>query len=486
MKYQENIKHKNLNNNINKKIFILTMKKNIVIIGDIMLDISYNGNATRIAQEACIPIVNVSNNNIKYTLGGAANVCNNLHNIGLNTIMIYLGSNDQYSDIISKQIKSCTNKNFMITSNRCSTVKHRFYVNKKIIFRYDNEETHDINSEEEQEIAYKFNNFCNDCDILILSDYNKGILTQNLTKYLIKIANEKNIKVFVDPKIKNFEKYGGTFLIKPNQTEGEQICNHKITKDNLKQSMSEICFKTGSKHCLLTLGENGMALLENNDIYYIDTIHNNVIDITGAGDVVLSGFVYYYLKTNNLFKSTKFSNYCGQIKVRNFGTYKINKYDILMYETRKNKLIIQDDLKEYIQIIKKENKKIIFTNGCYDILHFGHLSFLEEAKKLGDILIVALNSDSSVKTIKGETRPVNNIEYRIKQISAINYVDFVVVFDETTPENIIKLIRPNILVKGGDYKIENIIGKEYAEKTIIIPYHEGFSTTNIITKLQIL
>jgi D-beta-D-heptose 7-phosphate kinase / D-beta-D-heptose 1-phosphate adenosyltransferase len=460
------------------------MNNNVIIIGDVMLDVNYIGSANRIAQEACIPVVNVKNENITYSLGGAANVCHNLYQMGINVHMIYLGSDDQYSTIIQEKINSCTVNNFMIKSNRCSTIKHRFYVNNKIVFRYDNEESQNITNEEEQNIIDNFKNICQDCKILILSDYNKGLLTPNLTISLIQIANERNIKVFVDPKIKNIEKYNGTFLIKPNKTEGEQICNHFITKENLELSMEEICKKTGSQNCLLTLGENGMALLNDKNIYQVDAEHNNVIDITGAGDVVLASLIYYYLKTNNLVEAMQFSNYCGQIKVKNFGTYKITKYDILLYECQRNKFISTEALNEYIQTIKQTNKKIVFTNGCYDILHYGHLTFLEEAKKMGDILIVALNSDSSVKMNKGENRPINNIEYRIKQMSAINYVDFVVVFEEKTPEDIIKQIRPNILVKGGDYQIENILGREYADETRIIMYQAGFSTTKIIEKMN--
>lgn len=457
---------------------------NVVIIGDVMLDINYIGTSNRIAQEACIPVVNVKNDNISYSLGGAANVCHNLYQMGINTHMIYLGNDDKYADIIIEKIKSCTMKNHLVNTTRCSTVKHRFYVNNKIVFRYDNEETQDITTDEEQQILDIFRDNCQDYKILVLSDYNKGLLTPSLTRKLIKLANEKNIKVFVDPKIKNIDKYDGSFLIKPNKTEGEQMCGHYITNENLQKSMEEICDKTGSQNCLLTLGEDGMALLENKKMQYVNSEHNNVIDITGAGDVVLASFIYYYLKMKDLYESTKFSNYCGQIKVKNFGTYKITKYDILMYENKKNKLISRENLKDYIKIIKKSNKKIVFTNGCYDILHYGHLTFLEESKKLGDILIVALNSDSSVKINKGDSRPINNIDYRIKQMCAINYVDFVVVFDEKTPEKIIQDIYPNVLVKGGDYQIDNILGREYAEETKIISYQTGFSTTNIIEKMK--
>ena len=179
---------------------------NVMIIGDIMLDINYIGNANRIAQEACIPVVNVKNENIIYSLGGAANVCHNLYQMGVNVSMIYLESNDYYASIMNDKINSCTINNYKIKTKRCTTVKHRFYVNNKIVFRYDSEETQNITEDEEISIIETFEKAIENCNILILSDYNKGLLTPSLTRYLIEIAKKNNIKVFVDPKIKNIEK----------------------------------------------------------------------------------------------------------------------------------------------------------------------------------------------------------------------------------------------------------------------------------------
>lgn len=464
----------------------------VIIIGDVILDVNYNGTANRIAQEACIPVVNVHNENITYSLGGAANVYNNLVNMGVNAQMITVtGGTDLFAFYIENKLEEVSAREKLMRNelfkddSRCATVKHRFYVNNKIVFRYDTEDTKDISTALENEMINKFKEICGECKIVILSDYNKGVLTPRLTQEIISIANEKNIYVFVDPKISNMTKYKNCFMIKPNKSEGEQICGHPITKGNMRDSMQEICNKTGSETCLLTLSEDGIAILFYENFYHFPSIQHDVIDITGAGDVVLAGYVYHFLNTCDLIESTKFSNYCGQLKVKNFGTYVVTKYDILNYKKMYcSKLILDEDIESTIEILKKSNKKLIFTNGCFDILHFGHLTFLEEAKSIGDVLIVALNSDTSVKSNKGDNRPINKLEFRIKQISALKCVDFVVVFDEKTPTEILKRIRPNILVKGGDYKLENIIGREYVEEVRRLPYMDGFSTTRIINMIE--
>lgn len=457
----------------------------IVVIGDSMLDINYNGRAEKLAQEACIPVINVDTCFTRYAVGGAANVYNNINKMGLDTILISVVGCDNDGTILECMCEEINPKSIILKdSTRPTTVKNRFYVNKKIVFRYDIEETTDIPTEIETSILRKFQDNISSYRLLILSDYNKGVLTTRLTKLLIAIAVTNHIEVCVDPKLKNIFKYENSFLIKPNQLEGEAICKYKITKDNYFKAVKDITEITKCHTCLLTLGENGMIVFDGKKTQYIETQVNEVIDITGAGDVVMASFVFYYLKTRNIFESTKFANYCGQIKVKNFGTYAITQYDILTYEKTLNKVIPIDDLEYLINIIRTTDKKIVITNGCFDIIHVGHLSFLEKAKECGDILIVGLNSDKSVKMNKGETRPINDIVYRCKQLSMISCIDYVVVFEDKTPMKFIEIVKPDILVKGGDYIITQILGREFAKETRIIDYTDGFSTTNIIKKID--
>lgn len=453
------------------------MYMSVIVIGDSMVDVSYIGTATRLAQEACIPIMNLSKKT--YSLGGAANVYHNLISMGTDTILVSVIGDDEYGKFLQTEIKLLNQDSYLLQDERITTSKHRFYVNNKIIFRYDNEVIKSISTLSENLIFQYVKDNSSQTKIIILSDYNKGFLTNSLVKNIITFANSKNIKVFVDPKTKDVSKYSECFMIKPNRTEGEILCGHKI--DNPIDGTKEICSLIHSNLCLLTLSEDGMILYDSNSKEYIQchASKNDVVDITGAGDIVLAGFTFYYLQTYDLRKSVEFANYCGQLKIKNFGTYVISKYDILIFNNN-SKVIETFQLEKTIDIIKRANKKIIFTNGCYDILHYGHLTFLENARSYGDILIVGLNSDQSVKMNKGDSRPINNLARRIKQMSALSCVDFIVVFDEKTPLELLSRIHPDILVKGGDYQVKDVIGKEYAKEVKILNYLDGYSTSAII------
>jgi D-beta-D-heptose 7-phosphate kinase/D-beta-D-heptose 1-phosphate adenosyltransferase len=479
------------------------MSETVFVIGDVMLDVNYIGSATRIAQEACIPVVNVHENNINVLLGGASNVYNNLLNIGIDTHIITVTGKGEYLEKMCGELKNKRRQfeekfqskmheqklDVIVDISRCVTTKHRFFVNNKIVFRYDFEDTHELSDEYEEALITLFNQRCDEYHpkIVVLSDYNKGVLTRRVASEIIRISNSYGIKVFIDPKTKDIQKYKGCFMIKPNKLEGEIICGKNIDLSNLNIIVKEICDKTGSEMCLLTLSEDGLVLFnsKSNEIYKVKNKQSTVIDITGAGDVVLAGFIYYYMKNASIKELAEFSNYCGQTKIKNFGTYVLTIYDIFMYTKVFNKFIERDNVSEIIKIIKDADKKIILTNGCFDILHFGHLMLLEKSKQLGDILIVALNTDESIKENKGNDRPVIKLEYRIKQLCALECVDFVVVFGEKTPLNLIKQIYPDFLVKGGDYKMEDIVGKEFAKETIVIPYNDGFSTSNIINNIKL-
>ena len=466
----------------------------VIVIGDVMVDKNYICASDRLAQEACIPIMNAKQET--YSLGGASNVYSNLLSMGINTRLITVIGDDtdahKFLELVEQSRTSFVNEygyeptnNIIIKDNtRCTTMKHRFYVNKKIVFRYDVEDTDAISQRHQQDLLYMFKtHYTPNCKIVILSDYDKGVLTRDIVEKIIKFSNKRGVKVLVDPKLKDILKYGGCFLVKPNKVEAEKICGDIITLSNLRTSSETICETIGCPICLMTLGEDGVVLYGDGKIWRCDTSHENVVDITGAGDVVLAGFTYFYIKTNDLVSSMKFGNYCGQLKVRNFGTYIVKPYDILRYEKKDDKLIKKNELIRIIETIKNAKKRIVFTNGCFDILHYGHLVLLEQAKSLGDVLLVALNSDTSIHQLKGGDRPINRQEHRIKQMNAIEYVDFIVVFDELTPVELLKLIQPDIIVKGGDYKDKQIAGCEYAKKTVILDYIEGFSTTGIVDKI---
>jgi D-beta-D-heptose 7-phosphate kinase/D-beta-D-heptose 1-phosphate adenosyltransferase len=453
---------------------------NILVIGDIMIDINSNSEITRMAPESNIPIYNILD--VTYILGGASNVAVNLKNLGANLEVVSVIGDDIYGNkiqdlFLSKQIKH----KLFIDKERKTTQKNRIFVKNTLNVRYDIESTHDISSEIETEVI-DYVIAKNNIDAIIISDYDKGVVTERLSQIIISYANKNNIPTFVDPKIKNYIKYKGCFLLKPNQNEAEQISGEK----NISKILHFIKDKIECSNILLTRGKEGMIL---NNIYN-KIEHNsiiNLVDVTGAGDVVLSVLVYVFLKDKNLLQACKIANYIGGKSVGVIGNYTVSPNDIDEYcgfdiNSENSKIIYDYEVEKIRQISKNPN--IVFTNGCFDILHSAHVELLKFSKNLGEMLVVGLNSDDSIKRLKGETRPINDINERSKILSLFDFIDYVIIFSEDTPLDILKLLEPDILVKGSDYNRENIIGKEYVKKIELFDFIQNKSSTRVINKIK--
>jgi D-beta-D-heptose 7-phosphate kinase/D-beta-D-heptose 1-phosphate adenosyltransferase len=458
---------------------------NIIIIGDSILDIYYESSCNRLAPEALIPVF--KNESMYYRLGGSSNIALNLKSLGCNPILISIcGDDDNYNKFINI-INNYNIENYIIKDNmRKTTSKNRIICNNIIYSRFDIEDTFDINLNIENKIIQYIINLNNTkkIDGIILSDYNKGLLTENLCKNIIDFSNKNNILTFIDPKVNNINKYKNCTLFKPNLLESSLISD----KENINERIVNIYEKINCKIVLITLGKDGMIYYDGSNIKKI--FHKkeiNCIDATGAGDNIISIFSYYYLLTNNLDKTIELSNFIGSKAVKKIGNYIITLDDIIEFENINNLNIISKNLNlENLFKIKDyyNNKKIVFTNGCFDIIHTAHIKLLKFCKSQGDILIVGLNSDKSIKNIKGNNRPINNENDRIEFLLLLDFIDHVILFEEDTPYNIISILKPDILVKGGDYKKDDIIGKEFTNEIIIYDYINNKSTTNIINKIK--
>lgn len=447
---------------------------NIIILGDLMIDINYTSNIFRNAAEADIPIYNIINTN--YILGGAANVANNLKNLNTNVEIVSVIGDDEYGKIIQKLIDSKQIKHKLFIDNRHTTQKNRIFFNNQINVRFDIEDTYNISDEiENNAINYIINK--ENINAIIISDYDKGFITQNLCQKIIQYANEKNIPTFVDPKIKNYLKYKNCFMFKPNLNEAQQITND-TNIDNIINCIKE---KINCKNLLITLGKDGMMLnYSTNHIKHNKQI--NVIDVTGAGDTCLSILVFYYLKTGDILESCKISNYISGKSVSVIGNYNINLDDIEEYNNIYNNKIIYDfeiDKLKKLAFIKNT----VFTNGCFDIVHSAHLKLLNFCKTNGDKLIVGLNSNESIKNLKGNKRPINDISERCDFLLNLNIIDYIIIFNDNTPYDIISIIKPKTIVKGGDYNLSSIVGAEFAENILIYKYIENKSTSLTIKNI---
>ena len=462
--------------------------KKIIICGDLILDEYFFGETKRISPEAPVPILKV--NKSDYKVGGAGNVAMNIKSLGGEPLLFSVIGNDNSSKVIKKILNSYSIKNKVKNLEKIETVqKKRFICQNQQLIRVDFERN--IYPSIQQFFKSEYKKALHICEIIILSDYLKGTL--NECKELIDLANDFSVPVLVDPKGKNFKKYSGSFLITPNLSEFETMVGHCDEEKDLEIKGRNLLDENNIENLLITKGEKGFSLIpRKSKSIHIPANARDVYDVTGAGDTFIATLAVSLSEKKSLKESAIIANMASGIVVGKVGTSIVNKKELedirnLRISRNLKKIYKYEEIKFKIKEFKSQNKNIIMTNGCFDILHAGHIDYLKKAKNLGGILFVAVNDDNSVRRLKGKKRPVNNINNRMKLLSALEFIDYVFSFSEDTPEKIYREITPDILVKGGDYKLDEIVG---AKKTIseggkveIIPFLKGFSTTDIIKKI---
>jgi len=329
---------------------------------------------------------------------------------------------------------------------------------------------------------------------VICSDYQKGVLTDKVVKNLMHRAQNAKKSVIVDPKSSDFSLYKGATVLTPNQKEVERSVPIKVNSlEDLERAAEYLLSLTRAEALLITRGKDGMTLYSNKDKpIEISTVAKEVYDVTGAGDTVVSVFGMALFVGFNFKDAAWLSNMAGSIVVGKVGTAAVtlNEINEFLQEEllRTSHTVLElEELKKLVSLAKSTGKTVVFTNGCFDLIHGGHIEFLQKAKSLGDILVVGLNSDASVKSIKGDGRPIKSQKERANILSALRYVDYITIFDENTPENLIGEIRPDILVKGDDYNINEVVGREivegYGARVELIPIVQGLSTTNTVEQI---
>jgi len=327
-------------------------------------------------------------------------------------------------------------------------------------------------------------------EVVLFSDYGKGVFTKQLTQALIQAANKYNIKVLVDPKGSDYSKYIGAYLLTPNKKEACEATEIDIQDDSsLQKAIMKLKSDCNLTISLITLSELGVGVYDDNFRMH-PTVAREVFDVTGAGDTVLASLGYALACDLDIDSAVEFSNLAAGVVVGKVGsaTSTINEIrdyqSSIGHQTSEKNIKSLQEITELSSELKIKGKKIVFTNGCFDIIHGGHIRYLEDAKKFGDILILGLNSDKSVRALKGKNRPINNQIDRAYILAALEVIDYVVIFDEETPYKLIKAIKPNTLVKGGDYKGSKIVGEDIAEKVELIDFISGKSTSKTIEKIK--
>jgi D-beta-D-heptose 7-phosphate kinase / D-beta-D-heptose 1-phosphate adenosyltransferase len=356
--------------------------------------------------------------------------------------------------------------------------------------RYDQENSTEITETSQKTLLSNYRKRISGYDCVLLSDYGKGVLTNELTQQLIKTAKQHSIKILVDPKGLDYAKYKGAYLLTPNKKEASKATGINITDD---ESLA-CAIKLLKEECeldvsLITLSEQGVAIYDGELCKY-PTQTREVFDVTGAGDTVLASLGFALSCELDIDEAVKFANLAAGVVVGKIGSATATLNEIIEYESSLNKSTSDAHIKTLNEIttlseeLKTRGKKIIFTNGCFDLLHAGHVRYLETSKNFGDVLILGLNSDRSVTALKGEGRPINTQIDRAYILAALEAVDYVVIFDDDTPYNLINAIKPHTLVKGSDYEGQDVVGQDIAEELKLIQFVDGKSTTKTIEKIQ--
>ncbi|MEP9412424.1 MAG: D-glycero-beta-D-manno-heptose 1-phosphate adenylyltransferase [Candidatus Brocadia sp.] len=474
----------------------------IMVIGDLMLDKYVWGEVKRISQEAPIPVINVSSEDVRP--GGAGSVVNNLQTLGAQVLACGIIGDDTYGHTLLNLFRDTgvETTGIMVDKSRPTILKIRFLGHLQTagkgvqqLLRVDYEKTHVISAEIETQLTNYLNKNIPSCDIVLVSDMNKGLLSHSFLKTIVTICKKHEKIAIVDPKLmSDYSCYEGFTAITPNRNETEIATGIKIAdNDSLHRAGNKLVSSLSLEYCIITIDKDGMFLYHKSGSgKIIPTVPRAVFDVTGAGDMVLSMFGMIVGTGHSFEDAALLANVAAGIEVGKIGATPVSKGEILS-ELIGGKSQLSDKIKD-VEVLKgilnehrKKNDKIVFTNGCFDILHVGHVEYLKFARKQGDLLVVGLNTDGSVRKQKGPTRPFVSEAERAKMLAALEDVTYVVLFDELTPLNLIMAVKPDVLVKGEDWKNAGAVGGEFVEsyggKVVFAPFVNGVSTTNIVSRI---
>lgn len=460
----------------------------VLVVGDVMLDRYWHGKATRISPEAPVPVVRVGNREDRP--GGAGNVALNIAALGAAASLVgIIGEDEAGTELQSRLQAAGVYCDFATCFEAPTITKLRVISQHQQLLRVDFEQDFTsaaIASFQAQALALLANT-----QVLVLSDYGKGALGQ--TQALIKAAKELGVPVVVDPKGNDFSKYRGATVITPNLSEFESIVGPCATEEELSGKGLQLLADLDLQALLITRGENGMTLLRPDlPELHMPTHAQEVFDVTGAGDTVVATLAAALAAGSPLDIGTALANLAAGLAVGKLGTAAISgpelRRAIAREEGTGRGVMSADQLALAIQDARAHGEKVVFTNGCFDIIHAGHVGYLAEARKLGHRLIVAINDDASVKRLKGSGRPINPVERRMAVLAGLEAVDWVVSFAEDTPESLLEMLKPDILVKGGDYSIDQVVGGEYVlaygGQVKVLAFLDNCSTSAIVEKLK--
>ncbi len=467
--------------------------RRVLVVGDLMLDRYLWGAVERISPEAPVPVVRLDHKT--HVAGGAANVAANLRGLGCEvSVAGVIGADEDGRQLLELlQASGVETTAILSTPDRPTICKTRILGGRQQILRLDTERTGEVGSEMAAQLLSAIEAQISNCSAIILSDYGKGLLSDSVCQAIIRRGHELSIPTFVDPKGLHYEKYAGCDALSPNRMElAAATSTDHNNLELLLQRGEQLRSRLGIGHLIVTLGELGITLLEPGGVHRFPARAREVFDVSGAGDTVIATTSAAVASGLSLHESIRLANLAAGIVVGKLGTVPISRDELLAKLASSGEAGQEEKICSVEGLLKRAaqwhvgGQRIVFTNGCFDLLHVGHLALLEQAKREGDCLVVALNSDRSVRALKGAGRPIISEDARARIVAALPSVDAVVLFDEETPLNLICAVKPHVLVKGGDYSEEEVVGanemKTWGGKVTLIPLVEGSSTTEILKR----
>ncbi len=477
-----------------ESLFNMTGNVSVLVVGDLMLDEYLWGKAERISPEAPVQVVEVTREDMR--LGGAGNVINNLVALGCKVAALSVIGGDNNGALLQHAFtgKGVDVSGVFEDPKRPTSKKTRVVAANQQIVRIDRETRDDISAEFEERVINFARERMGEFQVILISDYAKGVLTPKTLAGIIAAARDANVPVVVDPKGNDYGRYRGATVLTPNRKEAEIAARVGINDDESLREAARILLEQVELSALLvTRSEKGMSLFRREgEAIHIPTVAREVYDVTGAGDTVLAVLGLALACGRDIADSARLANIAAGIAVGKVGTSTVSPSEIIDevshgHRDCDTKIKNLDVLAAIVDAEKKKGKRIVFTNGCFDLLHAGHVKYLQKARSFGDLLVLGLNSDASVRRLKGEKRPLIGETERAHILAALDCVDFVVLFGEDTPLKLIETLKPVVLVKGADYTPEGVVGKNvvesYGGRVELVEFVDGKSTTNIIEKI---
>ncbi|RMF88089.1 MAG: bifunctional D-glycero-beta-D-manno-heptose-7-phosphate kinase/D-glycero-beta-D-manno-heptose 1-phosphate adenylyltransferase HldE [Nitrospirae bacterium] len=471
--------------------------RRVLVVGDVMLDEYLWGEIERISPEAPVPVLDERSRH--HAVGGAGNVAANLAALGCRAGIGSVVGEDGPARTLRAELEALgvDGRALVVDRERPTPLKTRVIARRQQLVRIDREERRPLAPWAEERLLEAVRGCLGGCGAVVLSDYGKGVVTEGLVRGITQAARAAGVPVVGDPKGRDYRRYRGVTLLTPNRKEAAEATGIALTDAAaVERAGARLLEIVGSEAMLITLSEEGMALFRRGEPpLRLPTRAREVYDVTGAGDTVVAALAAALAAGADLVAAAELANMAAGVVVGKVGTATATAEEVRAFagaatDPAGRKVVPREEAVRLAARLRAEGKRLVFTNGCFDLLHVGHIRYLQQARALGDCLMVGLNTDASVRRLKGERRPLIRQEDRAHVLAALACVDYVVLFDEDTPLELIRELRPEVLVKGGDYTREQVVGHELVEaaggRVELIPVVEGASTTAIVERIAAL